>query len=47
MVRPGTIACVTSSSVEDVQEPTEQPYDGRDCAFGDPAGNLVRVNATR
>jgi len=28
-----------------VQEPTDQPYGVRDCAFRDPAGNLVRINA--
>lgn len=27
-----------------VQEPTDQPYGLRDCAFRDPAGNLVRLN---
>ena len=27
-----------------VQEPTEQPYGVRDCAFRDPAGNHVRIN---
>jgi catechol 2,3-dioxygenase-like lactoylglutathione lyase family enzyme len=26
-----------------VQEPTEQPYGVRDCAFRDPAGNMVRI----
>jgi catechol 2,3-dioxygenase-like lactoylglutathione lyase family enzyme len=26
-----------------VQEPTLQPYGIRDCAFRDPAGNLVRI----
>jgi uncharacterized glyoxalase superfamily protein PhnB len=27
-----------------VQEPTDQPYGIRDCAFRDPAGNHVRIN---
>ncbi|SDT32659.1 VOC family protein [Actinoplanes derwentensis] len=27
-----------------VQEPADQPYGVRDCAFRDPAGNLVRIN---
>ena len=27
-----------------VQEPTDQPYGIRDCAFRDPAGNLLRIN---
>lgn len=30
-----------------VLEPTEQPYGVRDCAFRDPAGNLVRINELR
>jgi uncharacterized glyoxalase superfamily protein PhnB len=29
--------------VEVVQEPTQQPYGMRDCAFRDPAGNMVRI----
>jgi catechol 2,3-dioxygenase-like lactoylglutathione lyase family enzyme len=32
-----------ASSVEVVQEPVEQPYGIRDCAFRDPAGNLIRI----
>ncbi|NHC47308.1 VOC family protein [Motilibacter aurantiacus] len=35
------------SGAEVVQEPTEQPYGVRDCAFRDPAGNLLRINETR
>ncbi|MGK5685618.1 VOC family protein [Actinoplanes sp. URMC 104] len=27
-----------------VQEPIDQPYGLRDCAFRDPAGNMVRIN---
>lgn len=26
-----------------VQEPTDQPWGTRDCAFRDPAGNMVRI----
>jgi hypothetical protein len=26
-----------------VQEPVDQPYGVRDCAFRDPAGNMVRI----
>jgi uncharacterized glyoxalase superfamily protein PhnB len=33
----------THDIVEVVQEPTDQPYGIRDCAFRDPAGNLVRI----
>jgi catechol 2,3-dioxygenase-like lactoylglutathione lyase family enzyme len=32
---------------EVVQEPTDQPYGIRDCAFRDPAGNLVRIQEVR
>ena len=32
-----------ASGAEVVQEPTEQPYGIRDCAFRDPAGNLIRI----
>jgi len=42
-----TFARLQASGAEVVQEPTEQPYGVRDCAFRDPAGNLVRINATR
>lgn len=30
-----------------VQEPTDQDYGVRDCAFRDPAGNLIRINQTK
>jgi uncharacterized glyoxalase superfamily protein PhnB len=30
-----------------VQEPTEQPWGARDCAFRDPSGNTVRVDEVR
>jgi uncharacterized glyoxalase superfamily protein PhnB len=30
-----------------VQEPTDQPYGVRDCAFRDPAGNLIRIQQLR
>ncbi len=33
----------TSDAAEVVQEPTDQPYGVRDCAFRDPAGNLIRI----
>lgn len=34
---------VQATDAEVVQEPTDQPYGVRDCAFRDPAGNLVRI----
>jgi catechol 2,3-dioxygenase-like lactoylglutathione lyase family enzyme len=39
----GTFERVQASGAEVVQEPTEQPYGVRDCAFRDPAGNMVRI----
>jgi catechol 2,3-dioxygenase-like lactoylglutathione lyase family enzyme len=38
---------VQAGGAEVVQEPTDQPYGVRDCAFRDPAGNLVRINESR
>ena len=43
----GTFARVQACGAEVVQEPTEQPYGVRDCAFRDPAGNLIRINEQR
>jgi catechol 2,3-dioxygenase-like lactoylglutathione lyase family enzyme len=43
----GTFAQLQASGAEVVQEPTEQPYGVRDCAFRDPAGNLIRINQLR
>jgi catechol 2,3-dioxygenase-like lactoylglutathione lyase family enzyme len=42
-----TFAKVQASDAEVVQEPTDQPYGVRDCAFRDPAGNLVRIQELR
>ncbi|WP_328473817.1 VOC family protein [Actinoplanes sp. NBC_00393] len=33
-----------ASGADVVQEPMDQPYGIRDCAFRDPAGNMVRIN---
>jgi uncharacterized glyoxalase superfamily protein PhnB len=43
----GTFERLEASGAEVVQEPTEQPYGVRDCAFRDPAGNLIRINEQR
>ncbi|MEU9856992.1 VOC family protein [Streptomyces sp. NPDC047974] len=40
-------AKVSAGDTEVVQEPTEQPYGVRDCAFRDPAGNLIRIQEVR
>lgn len=38
-----TFEKVQATDAEVVQEPTDQPYGVRDCAFRDPAGNMVRI----
>ena len=43
----GTFERLAASDAEVVQEPTQQPYGVRDCAFRDPAGNLVRIQELR
>jgi catechol 2,3-dioxygenase-like lactoylglutathione lyase family enzyme len=43
----GTFERLQASDAEVVQEPTDQPYGVRDCAFRDPAGNLVRIQEVR
>ena len=35
---------VQAAGADVVQEPTDQPWGVRDCAFRDPAGNMVRIN---
>ncbi|MEE1817856.1 VOC family protein [Streptomyces sp. SP18ES09] len=42
-----TFEKVRSADAEVVQEPTDQPYGIRDCAFRDPAGNLIRIQEVR
>jgi catechol 2,3-dioxygenase-like lactoylglutathione lyase family enzyme len=39
----GTFERVQAADAEVVQEQTDQPYGVRDCAFRDPAGNLIRI----
>jgi catechol 2,3-dioxygenase-like lactoylglutathione lyase family enzyme len=39
----GVFERLQTSDAEVVQEPTDQPYGVRDCAFRDPAGNLIRI----
>lgn len=35
---------IRAAGGEVLQEPTDQPYGVRDCAFRDPAGNMIRIN---
>jgi uncharacterized glyoxalase superfamily protein PhnB len=39
----GAFERLQAGDAEVVQEPTDQPYGIRDCAFRDPAGNLIRI----
>jgi catechol 2,3-dioxygenase-like lactoylglutathione lyase family enzyme len=43
----GVFERLQAGDAEVVQEPTEQPYGVRDCAFRDPAGNLLRIQELR
>ena len=43
----GTVERLAAKGADVVQEPTEQPYGIRDCAFRDPSGNLIRINQLR
>jgi catechol 2,3-dioxygenase-like lactoylglutathione lyase family enzyme len=43
----GIFERLEASGAEVVQEPTEQPYGVRDCAFRDPSGNLLRIQELR
>ncbi|MBV9358226.1 MAG: VOC family protein [Chloroflexi bacterium] len=43
----GTFDRVVASGADVVQEPMDMPYGTRECAFRDPAGNLIRIIQTR
>jgi catechol 2,3-dioxygenase-like lactoylglutathione lyase family enzyme len=38
-----TFEKIRASGAEVLQEPASQPWGARDCAFRDPAGNMVRI----
>jgi predicted enzyme related to lactoylglutathione lyase len=42
-----TFERVRAAGGEVLQEPIDQPYGVRDCAFRDPAGNMVRITQSR
>ena len=42
-----TFERLEAGDAEVVQEPIDQPYGLRDCAFRDPAGNLIRIQELR
>ncbi|MEO6530794.1 MAG: VOC family protein [Specibacter sp.] len=39
-----TFEQATAAGAEVLQEPTDQPWGPRDCAFRDPSGNMVRIS---
>jgi predicted enzyme related to lactoylglutathione lyase len=39
-----TFERILATGAEVLQEPMDQPYGTRDCAFRDPSGNQVRIN---
>jgi uncharacterized glyoxalase superfamily protein PhnB len=43
----GVFEQVQATGAEVAQEPIDQPYGVRDCAFRDPAGNMVRIQEPR
>jgi catechol 2,3-dioxygenase-like lactoylglutathione lyase family enzyme len=43
----GVFTRLQAGDAEVVQEPTEHPYGVRDCAFRDPAGNMIRIQESR
>jgi uncharacterized glyoxalase superfamily protein PhnB len=43
----GLFKRLVDSGAEVLQEPMDQPYGVRDCAFRDPTGNLLRINEVR
>jgi catechol 2,3-dioxygenase-like lactoylglutathione lyase family enzyme len=43
----GAFERLQASDVDVVQEPIDQPYGVRDCAFRDPGGNLIRIIEVR
>jgi catechol 2,3-dioxygenase-like lactoylglutathione lyase family enzyme len=43
----GTFEQLQARDADVVQEPTDQPWGVRDCAFRDPAGNMIRIFEVR
>ncbi|MFE0806183.1 VOC family protein [Streptomyces sp. NPDC058794] len=42
-----TFERISAAGAEVLQEPVDQPYGVRDCAFRDPAGNMLRFSQPR
>lgn len=43
----GAFQRIKAAGGEVVEEPTDQPWGVRDCAFRDPAGNMIRIQERR
>jgi catechol 2,3-dioxygenase-like lactoylglutathione lyase family enzyme len=43
----GTFERLAAADAEVASEPAEQPWGVRDCAFRDPAGNMVRIDEVK
>ena len=41
----GDFEKIRATGAEVLQEPIDQPYGVRDCAFRDPAGNMIRLGS--
>jgi uncharacterized glyoxalase superfamily protein PhnB len=42
-----TFERISAAGAEVLQEPNDQPYGVRDCAFRDPSGNMLRFSQPR
>jgi predicted enzyme related to lactoylglutathione lyase len=42
-----TFEHIRAGAGEVLQEPMDQPYGVRDCAFRDPSGNLIRFSQSK
>jgi predicted enzyme related to lactoylglutathione lyase len=42
-----TFERIRAAGADVLQEPIDQPYGVRDCAFRDPSGNMLRFNQPR
>lgn len=43
----GTFEKLRAGGAEVLEEPTDQPYGVRDCAFRDPSGNMLRIQSRK
>ena len=43
----GVFEKLQAGEAEVMQEPTDQPWGARDCAFRDPFGNTIRIDEVK